>query len=160
MEGLVSSPDIVWKDGKFGQTSRRDAWWLSPAAIFLGFGAFLVYANWAAFQNSHYTYGPYISPFYSPELFGSSPHALFGPKPGWYPNFLPFSPALDPRPVPPDLLLLPRGLLQIVLGRSSGMCGERAAQELSGGTNFSAHHAEFSSLLFKVLLHCLGFSGL
>jgi hypothetical protein len=94
MEGPVSAPDIVWKDGKFGQTSRRDAWWLSPAAIFLGFGAFLVYANWAAFQNSHYTYGPYISPFYSPELFGSSPHALFGPKPGWYPHFLPFSPAL------------------------------------------------------------------
>ena len=90
----MSAPDIVWKNGKFGQTSRRDAWWLSPTAVFLGFGAFLVYANWAAFQNSHYTYGPYISPFYSPELFGSSPHALFGPKPRWYPNFLPFSPAL------------------------------------------------------------------
>src|SRR6476660_1444363 len=92
--GTVSAPDIVWKNGKFGRTSRRDAWWLSPTAIFLGFGAFLVYANWAAFQNSHYTYGPYISPFYSPELFGSSPHAWFGPKPGWYPSFLPFSPAL------------------------------------------------------------------
>ena len=64
------------------------------AAVFLGLGAFLVYANWAAFQNSHYTFGPYISPFYSPELFGSSPHALFGPKPSWYPSFLPFSPAL------------------------------------------------------------------
>ena len=90
----MSAPDVVWKDGKFGRTSRRDAWWLSPTAIFLGLGAFLVYANWAAFQNSHYTFGPYISPFYSPELFGSSPHALFGPKPGWYPSFLPFSPAL------------------------------------------------------------------
>ena len=90
----MSAPDIVWKDGKFGRTSRRDAWWLSPTAIFLGLGAFLVYANWAAFQNSHYTYGPYISPFYSPELFGSSAHALFGPKPRWYPSFLPFSPAL------------------------------------------------------------------
>ena len=62
----MSAPDIVWKDGKFGQTSRRDTWWLSPTAVLLGFGAFLVYANWAAFQNSHYTYGPYISPFYSP----------------------------------------------------------------------------------------------
>src|SRR5450755_2361044 len=92
--GMMSAPDIVWKNGKFGQTSRRDAWWLSPTAVLLGFGAFLIYANWAAFQNSHYTYGPYISPFYSPELFGSSPHALFGPKPRWYPNFLPFSPAL------------------------------------------------------------------
>src|SRR5258708_5010003 len=94
MEGLVSAPHIVWKDGKFGPTSRRDAWWLSPAPNFLGFGAFLIYAHSAAFQNSHYTFGPYISPFYSPELFGSSPHALFGPKPSWYPSFLPFSPAL------------------------------------------------------------------
>ena len=67
------APDVLWKDGKFAQTSRRDAWWLSPAVVFLGFCVFLVYANWAAFQNSHYTYGPYISPFYSPELFGSSP---------------------------------------------------------------------------------------
>ncbi len=90
----MSAPDVILKNGKFAQTSRRDAWWLSPTAVFLGLGAFLVYANWAAFQNSHYTYGPYISPFYSPELFGSSPHALFGPKPAWYPNFLPFSPAL------------------------------------------------------------------
>ena len=72
----MSAPDIIWKNGKFAQTSRRDAWWLSPAAIFLGFGAFLVYANWAAFQNRHYTYGPYISPFYSPELVGQFPATL------------------------------------------------------------------------------------
>jgi hypothetical protein len=32
--------------------------------------------------------------------------------------------SLDSRPVPCDLLLLPRRVLQIVLGRSSGMCGE------------------------------------
>src|SRR3954466_6357042 len=90
----MAAPDIVWKDGKFGRTSRPDSWGLSPAAILFGLTAFLVYANWAAFQNAHYTYGPYISPFYSPELWGSSPHAMFGPKPGWYPRFLPFSPAL------------------------------------------------------------------
>lgn len=89
----MSAPDIVIKNGRFLQTSRRDNWWLSPLLVFLGFGAFLVYANWAAFQNANYTYGPYISPFYSPELFGSSPHAIFGPKPTWFPSFLPFSPA-------------------------------------------------------------------
>ena len=89
----MAAPDVVWKGGRFGQTSRRDAWWVSPSAVFLGFSAFLVYATWAAFQNGHYTFGPYISPFYSPEIFGSSPHALFGPKPAWYPSFLPFSPA-------------------------------------------------------------------
>lgn len=86
-------PDIVWTTRGFGQTSRPDRWWLSPLLVFLGFGTFLVYANWAAFQNAYYTSGPYISPFYSPELWGDSPHALFGPQPSWYPAFLPFSPA-------------------------------------------------------------------
>ena len=90
----MASPDVIWQNGRFAQTSRRDNWWLSPLLVFLGFGAFLVYANWAAFQNAYYTSGPYISPFYSPELWGSSPHAMFGPKPTWFPSFLPFSPAL------------------------------------------------------------------
>ncbi len=89
----MAAPDVVWKGGRFGRTSRRDAWWLSPTVVFLGFTAFIVYSTWAAFQNNYYTFGPYISPFYSPELFGSSRFALFGPKPSWYPNFLPFSPA-------------------------------------------------------------------
>lgn len=89
----MAAPDLVFKNGRFGQTTRRDNWWLSPLLVFLGFGSFLLYANWAAFQNEHYTAGPYISPFYSPELWGSSPHAIFGPKPAWYPGFLPFSPA-------------------------------------------------------------------
>ena len=26
----MSAPDIVWKNGRFAQTSRRDAWWLPP----------------------------------------------------------------------------------------------------------------------------------
>ena len=77
----------------FGQTARRDLWWLPPLSVFLGLGAFLVYATWAAFQGTHYTSGPYLSPFYSPELFGESPHSWFGPKPGWWPGAVPFSPA-------------------------------------------------------------------
>jgi hypothetical protein len=93
-EPSLSAPDVVWSNGRFGQTSRRDNWWISPLLVFLGFGIFLIYANWAAFQNRYYTFGPYISPFYSPEIFGDSPHAWFGPKPSWYPSFLPFSPAL------------------------------------------------------------------
>ena len=73
---------------------RRDAWWAQPILVFAALGSFIVYATWAAFQNAHYTFGPYLSPFYSPELFGSSPHSWFGPKPGWWPGWLPFSPAL------------------------------------------------------------------
>jgi hypothetical protein len=84
----------------FGATVRRDGWWAQPAVVLLVLTAFVVYATWAAFQNAHYTYGPYLSPFYSPELFGSSPHAWFGPKPGWWPGWLPFSPALIILPFP------------------------------------------------------------
>ena len=85
---------------RFGETMRRDAWWVQPAIVFVVFTSFVVYATWAAFQNAHYTYGPYLSPFYSPELFGSSPHAWFGPKPSAWPAWLPFSPALLILPFP------------------------------------------------------------
>jgi len=77
----------------FGQTTRRDTWWLQPIAVFLGFSAFVVYSTWAAFQGNHYHFGPYLSPFYSPEIFGDSAHSLLGAKPGWWPLWLPFSPA-------------------------------------------------------------------
>ncbi len=77
-----------------GSTTRSDAWWLVPLATFLGLSAFIVYSTWAAFQGEFYNHGNYLSPFYSPELFGDSPHAWFGPKPGWWPAALPWSPAL------------------------------------------------------------------
>ena len=77
----------------FGDTARRDLWWVQPLAVFLGLSAFIVYATWAAFQGVHYHFGPYLSPFYSPELFGESSHSWFGPKPGWWPGLLPWSPA-------------------------------------------------------------------
>ncbi len=84
----------------WGQTSRRDAWWATPAVVFTVLTSFIVYATWAAFQGKHYTYGPYISPFYSPELFGTSVHSWFGPKPTWWPSWLVFSPALLILPFP------------------------------------------------------------
>ena len=39
--------------------------------IVLVLGGFGVYATWAAFQGTHYHFGPYLSPLYSPELFTS-----------------------------------------------------------------------------------------
>lgn len=84
----------------FGETSRRDAWWRTPVFVLAVLSAFLIYATWAAHQNAHYTFGPYLSPFYSPELFGASPHAWFGPKPDAWPSWLPFSPALLILPFP------------------------------------------------------------
>src|SRR5687768_1668863 len=78
----------------FGETTRRDNWWIPPLVVFLGLSAFIVYATWAALQGQHYTHGPYLSPFYSPELWGNSPHAWFGTLPPWWPAWLPYSPAL------------------------------------------------------------------
>jgi hypothetical protein len=78
----------------FGRTARRDMWWAQPALVFVLFSCFIVYATWAAFQGAHYRWGPYLSPFYSPELFGDSGHSWFGPKPHWYPGWMPWSPAL------------------------------------------------------------------
>jgi len=82
----------------FGETSRRDLWWLQPLVVFLGLATFVVYSTWAAFEGRYYYLesngANYLSPFYSPELFGPSPHHWFGPKPAWWPGWLIFSPAL------------------------------------------------------------------
>lgn len=75
-------------------TYRKDLWWVRPFLVFFVLTSFIVYATWAAFQGEHYAAGPYISPFYSPELFGNSAHAWFGAKPEWWPTLIPFSPAL------------------------------------------------------------------
>src|SRR5262252_6396758 len=84
----------------FGATERSDVWWVQPLAVFCGLSAFVIYATWAAFQGNHYYFGPYLSPFYSPEIFGDSPHTWFGPKPAWWPAFAPFSQALLILPFP------------------------------------------------------------
>jgi hypothetical protein len=86
--------EVLIKNIGFGATARRDAWWVQPLAVFLGLSGFIVYATWAALQGTHYRFGPYISPFYSPEIFGDPRFAWFGAKPLWYPGWLPFSPAI------------------------------------------------------------------
>jgi hypothetical protein len=98
--------DTLPPQRRFAQTTRPDAWWLQPLVVFLGFSAFIVYSTWAAFQGvgdmrNHacsYWYGGnganYLSPFYSPEIWGTSPHAILGAAlPAWWPAWAPFSPA-------------------------------------------------------------------
>lgn len=89
----VSIP-LKLKRRSFGETNRKGTWWIYPLFVFLGLSAFVIYSTWAAFQGEHYHFGNYLSPFYSPEIFGASKHALFGVKPAWIPNWIPFSPAL------------------------------------------------------------------
>jgi len=94
--------DTLPKQRSFGETTRPYVWWLQPLVVFLGFSAFIVYSTWAAFHPLHegapaYWYhgngANYLSPFFSPEIFGYTPDALFGPKPAWWPAWLMFSPA-------------------------------------------------------------------
>ncbi len=86
--------ELSVKHRGFGRTLRRDLWWAQPLLVFVALSTFVVYATWAAVQGDHYFSGPYVSPFYSPELFGNSPHSWFGHQPGWWPGWAPFSPAL------------------------------------------------------------------
>ena len=85
-EAPLSSIDVPLIRGGFGRTARRDRWWIQPLVVFLALTSFLVYANWAAMQGRHFRYGPYLSPFYSPELLTVTP--------SWWPGFLTFSSAL------------------------------------------------------------------
>jgi len=77
----MSSVDVPLERGRFGRTARRDSWWVQPLLTFLGLGAFLVYANWAAFQGNHYIFGPLI--------FGHpGEDSWFGAMPAFIPSFV------------------------------------------------------------------------
>jgi hypothetical protein len=82
----MSSFDVPLHQGKFGQTTRKDFWWVQPLLTFLGLAGFLVYSTWAAFQGEHFRFGPYLSPMYSPELFTATGEgSWFGKSPAWLP---------------------------------------------------------------------------
>jgi hypothetical protein len=97
----MSNAVVPLQRRSFGETLRRDRWWSYPLLVFILLGGFLIYATWAALQNAHFEFGPYLSPFYSPLLFADSPHAwIVGGRPAWWPGWLPFSPALLILPAP------------------------------------------------------------
>src|SRR6202050_3885632 len=85
----MSSIDVPVERGRFGQTARRDAWWLYPLLTFLGLAGFLAYSGWAAFQGVHYSYKGYLSPMYSPLIFGHpGEESWFGAMPSFIPSFV------------------------------------------------------------------------
>jgi hypothetical protein len=96
---------------KFGETARKDNWWLAPLLTFLGLLAFVIYATYRAFDGNYFEIrqnpqdydaagnhpvAPYLSPFYSPLFYDAqSPHAwIHQAKPSWWPGGLGFSSAL------------------------------------------------------------------
>jgi hypothetical protein len=84
----MSQIDVPLLRSGFGQTRRSDNWWVQPLFVFVGLSTFIVYATWAAFQGQHFRFGPYLSPFYSPELFGADGQGWFGEKPAWMPAWV------------------------------------------------------------------------
>jgi hypothetical protein len=94
---------IVPRD--FGETRRRDWWWVEPMIVFAVFGSFVVYATWAAFQNAHYGAAAVLA--------GASDSAV-------------------PRALPLHVLLLPGRVLQGLLDGPGLVHGGRAAKELLG----------------------------
>ncbi len=86
--------DVALERLRFGQTSRKDLWWLQPLLTVLGLTVGFGYLTYALLQPDFYWWGPYLSPVASPEIFGNSPHALFHGAPSWWPKQLPLLPAI------------------------------------------------------------------
>jgi hypothetical protein len=77
---MSGSPTLL-PESRLGSTLRRDAWWIEIIPIIVLMGGFSVYATLRAFEGKFYSWGPYLSPFYSP---------LIDPDHRWWK----FSPAL------------------------------------------------------------------
>ncbi len=80
-------------------TERKDPWYVSPLAIGALLLAFVVYSTAVGLIGGyHWLNGTgYLSPFYSPEIYGWGPHAIWQGAPGFWPEWLakvlPFSSA-------------------------------------------------------------------
>ena len=77
---MADSPALLGQ-GRLGGTLRRDAWWVEILPALIVLSAFGIYATYRAFEGVYYSWGPYLSPFYSP---------LIDPQHHWWP----LSPAL------------------------------------------------------------------
>jgi hypothetical protein len=60
----------------FGKTGRQDAWWWEQVFTVVTLGLFTVYGVYRAFENGYFEVGPYLSPFYSPNLKAMFPQAF------------------------------------------------------------------------------------
>ena len=88
-------------ESHLGSTLRRDAWRMEILPVVVVLGGFGIYATLRALEGEFYSWGPYLSPFYSP---------LIDPGHHWWR----FSPALL-------ILAGPLGFARnTVLGRMGG----------------------------------------
>jgi hypothetical protein len=91
----MSQVDVPAGRLRFGQTARKDAWWVSPLVTLVAMGVGFGYLTWGLFQSTNYWSPPYLTPLASPLLFGEGPHAwISNSPPSWWPATLPFMPGL------------------------------------------------------------------
>lgn len=68
---------------QLGHTERNDVWWAEPVLVVTTLVLFSVYVFWAvAIENTNFMVGPYLSPFYSPNLAEYFPEWAAG-LPAW-----------------------------------------------------------------------------
>jgi len=79
---MAGSPTTL-PESRLGATLRRDSWWVELLPVWILLGGFGIYATLRAFEGALYSWGPYLSPFYSP---------LIDPQHHWLPKMI--SPAL------------------------------------------------------------------
>ena len=110
-------------DRGFGRTARRDAWWVQPLLTSSGFSAFVVYSTWAAFQGESLQVRAVPVAVLLPGAVrrrrptrGSARSRRGGRRCCRFPPALLI--LLGAGRLPLHLLLLPRRVLQGVLGRS------------------------------------------
>ena len=139
----------------FGETSRKDLWWVAPLLTFLGLGAFVVYSTWAAFQgnNYHYTGGGanYLSPFYSPELFGFGSRLVRAKTCRGSRRGFPFRPHFSSSGLRADSgspVTTIAGRITKHSGRPARVCGRRAAAQLSRRAEVPARYCRTSTVSF------------
>src|SRR6266516_2154784 len=62
---MADSPPVL-PESLLGSTLRRDSWWVEIIPVVVLLGGFGIYATLRAFEGTYYSWGPYLSPFYSP----------------------------------------------------------------------------------------------
>ncbi|HEY9790787.1 MAG TPA: hypothetical protein V6D22_10335 [Candidatus Obscuribacterales bacterium] len=60
-------------------TQRKDAWWVEPTLVAIGFGLFIIYATYRGLMGHSFEVETILSPFYSPPLLNGIAGLPFSP---------------------------------------------------------------------------------
>ena len=60
---MATPPAALPVRRSFGQTMRKDAWWIQPLVVFTVFTGSIIYSTWAAFQGTFYWHENLLSRF-------------------------------------------------------------------------------------------------